>query len=177
MGIQEDRAALRALQSATITAPGIIAIFSDACYDPEVREEAIRHRTCTLESLRHVLDAGSEAIVDRIAACSRDPEVLAYLAAKGPSDRRAIVAYNADTPPWLLAQLSMDPDPIVRENVHVNPATPPEAVAVLENDDVEDVREARENWWTYWDENSGGIRARAWGIRLALQAWARRWRI
>jgi len=174
MGLPEDRTALRALRSPTITVPEIVAILSDTTYDSDVRTEAVRHPACTLAALKHVLDIGSEGVLDRIAMDSQDPDILQYLVWNGPSERRAIVAYNGDTPPWLLGQLARDPDPIVRLNAHVNPATPPDAVALLEDDDVLDVREARENWWTYWDEHSGDLRGRVWGLRLALRSWMRR---
>lgn len=153
----------------------IVAIFSDATLDSDVRTEAIRHPACPLPALKHVLDIGSDGILDRIAMDSRDSEVLEYLVRTGPSFSRMAVAYNADTPPWLLSELARDPDPLVRQNAHGNPATPPESVALLEDDAVEVVREARENWWTYWDEAGNTLRGRAWGLFLSAQSQLRRW--
>jgi hypothetical protein len=174
MGLTADRAALRRLNSPDVTVEEVVEIFSDTIYGWDVLTEAVRHPLCTLPALKHVLDIGSDGILDRIAMDSQDPEVLQYLVWKGPSERRAIVAYNADTPPWLLDQLARDPDPTVRLNVHVNPATPPEAVALLESDDDADVREAREYWWTQWDKHRGGLLCRVWRLRLALMSRMRR---
>ena len=166
---------MRRLQSADVTVPEIVAIFSDTSYDPDVRGDAIRHPACTLAGLRHVLDIGSHAIVDRVASESHDPEVLAYLARNGPSDRRAIIAYNAGAPPGLLADLARDPDPHVRMNAHLNPSTPPEAVTLLEADSDQDVRAAREDCWAYFAEGDRDLRSRIRGFVWAAQSWARRW--
>ena len=175
VGLQADRAAMRRLQSADVTVPEIVAIFSDTAYDPDVRAHAIRHPACTLAGLRHVLDIGSHAIVDRIAFESHDPEILAYLARNGPSSRRAMIAYNAGTPPGLLADLARDPDPHVRMNAHVNPSTPPAAVTLLRADSDQGVREAREDCWANVAEGDRDLRSRVWGLVWAAQSWARRW--
>lgn len=175
MSVQADRAALRRLQSAGITVAEIVEIFSDTAYDPDVRTAAIRHPACTLAAIQHVLDVGSDAVLVRVAMDAHDPQVLAYVARNGPPDRRAIVAYNAYTPPWPLAELARDDDPVVRANAHLNPATPADAVALLENDDDEDVRTVREIWWTYFDALDHDPRARFWGAVWAIQSRARRW--
>jgi hypothetical protein len=174
VGLRADRAALRRLRSADVTVPEIVAIFSDTVYDPDVRREAIRHPACTLTAIQYVLDIGSDLILIRIAMDAHDPQVLAYVARNGPADRRAIVAYNADTPPWLLAELARDEDPIVRGNAHINPSTPADAVALLENDDDEDVRTVRETWWPYFEGLDRDPRARLWGAVWAAQSWALR---
>ena len=175
MGLRADRAALCRLHSADVTVPEIVAIFSDTAYDPDVRREAIRHPACTLTAIQYVLDIGSDPILVRIAMDAHDPQVLAYVARNGPADRRAIVAYNADTPPWLLAELARDEHPNVRANAHLNPATPADAVALLQNDDDEDVRTVREIWWTYFDALDHDPRARFWGAVWAIGSRARRW--
>ena len=175
MGLRADRTALRRLHSTDVTVPEIVAIFSDTAYDPDVRREAIRHPACTLTAIRSVLDIGSDPILVRIAIDAHDPQVLAYVARNGPADRRAIVAYNADTPPWLLAELARDEDPNVRANVHINPATPADAVALLENDDDEDVRTVRETWWPYFEGLNRDPCSRFRGAVWAAQASARRW--
>ena len=175
VGLQADRAAMRRLQSADVTVPEIVAIFSDTAYDPDVRADAIRHPACTLAALQHVLDIGSHAIVDRIAFESHDPGVLAYLAWNRPINRRTMIAYNPGTPPELLADLARDPDPCVRMNAHVNPSTPRAAVTLLQNDSDQDVREAREDCWANCAERDRHLRSRVWVLVWAAQSWARRW--
>lgn len=175
MGLRADRAALRRLNSADITLPEIVEIFSDTAYDGEVRAAAIRHPACTLESLSPVLDVGSAPTLDRIAIESMDPDVLAHVARQGPPDRRAMVAYNPFSPPWLLDELAGDPDPLVRANVHVNPATPPNALLLLANDNDEDVRAARDDWQQLVEDHNADLRCRIQDLVLTIQSWARHW--
>jgi hypothetical protein len=63
----------------------------------------------------------------------------------------------------------------VRANAHLNPSTHPDAVALLESDDDEDVRTVREVWWTHWDEDHVDLRTRVRNTVAATQSWARRW--